>query len=157
MLTFTQTIVNDMKHRLTSLSALAGTFVLLVSSCASLSKAPKLKNTCWTARHDIFVADAGTMTSNYTLKFTSGKDYVFKEEWSMPPHPSTYVNPEGGIDMIPGSSGESEDTGTWTFSHGILTLVSKDGRTRHLRWDDGKFALKEYDGTIVFEKIKDAK
>ena len=26
-----------------------------------------------------------------------------------------------------------------------------------LRWDDGKFALKEYDETIVFEKIKDAK
>ena len=39
---------------------------------------------------------------------------------------------------------------------GTLTNA-KDGRTRHLRWDDGKFALKEYDDTIVFEKIKDAK
>lgn len=157
MLTFTQTIVNDMKHRLTLLSALAGTFVLLVSSCASLSKAPKLKNTCWTAQQDIFVADAGTMTSNYTLKFTSGKDYVFKEEWSMPPHPSTYVNPEGGIDMIPGSSGESEDEGTWSYSLGTLTLVSEDGFTRKLKWKEGKLVLVEHSEEIVFEKAGDLK
>lgn len=157
MLTFTQTIVNDMKHRLTSLSALAGTFVLLLSSCASLSKAPKLKNTCWTARQDIFVADAGTLTNDYILRFTSRNEYVLSEKWFMPPHPATYMNPDGSVNTIPGSSGESEDTGTWTFSHGILTLVSKDGGTRHLRWADGKFLLKEYDGTIVFEKIKDAK
>ena len=157
MRTFTQTIVNDMKHRLTSLSALAGTFVLLVSSCASLSKAPKLKNTCWTTRQDIFVADAGTLTNDYILRFTSRNEYVLSEKWFMPPHPATYMNPDGSVNTIPGSSGESEDEGTWSYSLGTLTLVSEDGFTRKLKWKEGKLVLVEHSEEIVFEKAGDLK
>ena len=54
--------------------------VLCFTSFTAMCKNPVLKNTKWTAVQEMFVADAGTMTTTITLEFGSAKDVVIREK-----------------------------------------------------------------------------
>ena len=104
------------------------------SSCCIMGKNPVLKGTKWTAVQEMFVADAGTMTTTITLQFGSAKD------------------------TMPGHSTHYEYTGTYTLSDGILTITNEEGGapTRYLLQADGTIALPEPWGeTLVFTRVEE--
>ena len=80
--------------------------LLVVGGCLLFmgmdSKKPKLKGTKWQYVEKMFVADAGTETTTYTLDFTTAKDVVLTRRSYMPPHPAMYMNENGEVPTQPG-------------------------------------------------------
>lgn len=132
--------------------------IVMISSCFSaMGKNPVLKKTTWTAHQEMFVADAGTMTITHTLEFVSAKEIKIKEVSVMPSHPAMYMNPDGTVDRIPGWTSEREESGTYVFKKGILTVRLEDGRERlFFLQDDGTFTATEplVDEILVFSKAE---
>lgn len=128
---------------------------ILVPSCAAQAKKPALKNTQWVCFIDILVHDAGVMKETYTLDFISARECIYTYKWVMPSHPATYVNPDGTIDTIPGSSSESTFRGTWKLRGKRLTIKTEDGRTMFFQFKDGKL-VDPVPSTeqVVFEQVK---
>ena len=143
------------KVRLQYVIALIAAFFASSSGCVQ-SKAPVLKGSKWTARQEMFVADAGTMTINHTLEFLSEKDVVVKEEGYLPAHPQMYMNPDGTVDTVPARSFESLLDGTYTFKDGVLTIKTKDGSREYKLQENGTFTRQESWGeTLEFSRVKE--
>lgn len=142
---------------LTSLSCLAALAALLVCSvsCSILcKKKASLQDTEWKAQHDEFVADVGTANLVFTLAFPSAKDFTLTEEFIMPAHPATYVNPDGTIDRIPGSRSESVSSGTYRYDGKTLTLTQSDGATTVFKREGDTFVGNSFYGLpLVFTKM----
>lgn len=128
--------------------------LLFAYSCSLMCKNPVLKGTRWTAVQKMFVADAGTMTINHTLEFTSGKDVLVGWSTYLPAHPATYVNPDGTVDTLPAQSSENTEPGTYVYKRGKLTITSKEGyTTEYVFQEDGTFLCEEPRGEkIVFSR-----
>lgn len=132
--------------------------VLCFTSFTAMCKNPVLKNTKWTAVQEMFVADAGTMTTTITLEFGSAKDVVIREKTVMPSHPAMYMNPDGTIDTIEGWTNERETKCTCSYKKGILTLTEEDGDSRvYFYQSDGTFTFPDsFVGEIlVFRRIEE--
>ena len=126
------------------------------SSCCVQSKAPVLKGSKWTARQEMFVADAGTMTINHTLEFLSETNVVVRQEGYLPAHPQMYMNPDGTVDTVPARSFESSLDGTYTFKDGVLTIKTKDGSREYKLQENGTFTRQESWGeTLEFSRVKE--
>ena len=113
---------------------------VLTLSCASMqAKKPVFKNTRWVCVQQTFVADAGTATDTYTIDFISDKECLWKSKWVLPSHPAMYMNADGTVDTIPGSSSETVSRATWSYSRKSqkLTLQFEDGSTTVLQYRDG--------------------
>ena len=86
---------------------LFATIALAVMAIACLSfamtdgKRPKLNNTKWEHKTEMFVADAGTQTITMTFEFTTKKDVTFTFHSYLPAHPAMYRNSDGTVDVIP--------------------------------------------------------
>ena len=107
----------------------------------------------WSGGYEEFVADVGTATVTMVLEFTSGKDFMLSEEYSMPAHPATYVNPDGSIDMIPGRGFRSEYKGTYRDRGRVLVLSMEDGTEMELRREgDGLVGETPFGEEVVFRK-----
>lgn len=136
-------------------------FVLIVlfitSSFMAMGKNPVLKNSKWTAVQELFVADVGTMTITYTLEFVSGKEVKILENSYTPSHPAMYMNPDGTVDRIPGSTSESSEAGTYSYRRGVLTITTEDGdRTDYFFQKDGTFTRPHpWGGTLVYTRIQE--
>ena len=101
------------------------------------AKNPIRVNSRWVATQQIFVADVGTMTETYTLEFTSRKQCTYTSVWELPAHPATYVNADGTVDLIPGSSSRSVSVAAWKFRRGTLTLTFEDGSSKEFSYAGG--------------------
>jgi hypothetical protein len=108
-----------------------------LSSMELSAKRPVFKNTKWVYVEEMFVADVGTETDTTTLEFGPGNEIVIRNAWHLPAHPAMYVNPDGSIDMIPGSSGEHSSKGTWRYRWGKLTVSLEDGSKEEFRYLEG--------------------
>ena len=97
----------------------------------------KLKGTKWQYVEKMFVADAGTETTTYTLEFTTDKDVVITRRSYMPPHPAMYMNPDGEVPTVPGWESNSSDNGTYRFKRDVLTITLEDGSTEMYDYRDG--------------------
>ena len=107
---------------------------MLIAMCLILSKGKAdFRGSRWTAGYEEFVADVGTATVTMVLEFTSGKDFTLSEEYSMPAHPATYVNPDGSVDVIPGRRSRSESTGTYSCRGRVLVLSMDNGTEMELK------------------------
>ena len=117
--------------------AVAAVIILVIALCmVQCVGRTDLQGSRWTGGYEEFVADVGTATVTMVLEFTSGKDFTLSEEYSMPAHPATYVNPDGSVDMIPGRGFRSEYTGTYRDRGRGLVLSMADGTEMELRRED---------------------
>ena len=111
-------------------------------ACASCSvmcnRTPNLNNTRWSSKFEEFVADVGTETITLTLEFISAKEFRLETESVMPPHPATYMNADGSVDVLPGRTAKYSSQGTYSFRKGVVTLTYEDGRTATLRYDSDR-------------------
>ena len=124
--------------------------MILFSHCA-MAKKPVLKNTTWTAIQEIFVADAGTMTSTHSLVFGPANDVRIVEKTVMPSYPAMYVNPDGSIDTIQGWSNEQEKAGKYTFGKDKLTVIlDEDGKSVEFQWKNGAFTREELGEELTY-------
>ena len=115
-------------------AAVAAAILLVLALCmVQCAGRTDLRGSRWSGGYEEFVADVGTATVTMVLEFTSGKDLTLSEEYSMPAHPATYVNPDGSIDMIPGRGFRSEYTGTYRDRGRVLVLSMEDGTEMELR------------------------
>ena len=103
-----------------------------VSCCVLRGRKAEFANTCWTCVQELFVADAGTETTTVTLTFDAGNGFTLEEKSVLPPHPATYVNPDGTIDTLPGFSREFTRRGTFTVKGNVLILTTEDGTVHNL-------------------------
>lgn len=141
-------------HHFAAILALAA--LLFIPSIRMQAKKPVFKNTKWVCIQEQFVADAGTMTETHTLEFTSAKDCLLKVRWVLPAHPAMYRNPDGTVDIIPGSSSEYEQAATYRYRSGKLTLQMEDGSTKEYLYRDGQLTDRSLVGEgRVFELVKD--
>ena len=132
--------------------------VLCFTSFTAMCKNPVLKNTKWTAVQEMFVADAGTMTTTITLEFISDKEVRVHEKSYLPPYPAMYMNPDGTIDTIEGWTNERETKCTYSYKKGILTLTEEDGDSRvYFYQSDGTFHFMDSFAheTLVFTRIEE--
>ena len=139
------------------LSGIAALMAFIILSCSVMKKNdPAFKNTEWVAIEEMFVADAGTMTIHHTLDFLSDKEVLVLWESYLPAHPAMRMSPDGTVDTIPASSSESENTCTYTFKDGILTVTTQKGLSEsYIYQKDGTFTRQESWGeTIVFSRVK---
>lgn len=114
--------------------------ILVLTSCSVMCiKNPSLKNTVWTAESHMFVADAGTETTTYTLTFSFGNRYNLVTKSVLPPYPAMYMNPDGSVNVEPGFSSESTESGTYSFKKGVLTLKPSEGQPKELIYTNGIF------------------
>lgn len=145
---------HNMSPRTVRFAFLGTLLSLLVPSCfTAQAKKPVLKNTQWICFHNVLVLDAGVMKETYTLDFISARECIYTYKWVMPSHPATYVNPDGSIDTIPGSSSETTARGTWKLRGNRLTIKTEDGHTQVYEYKDGKLVdpVPSTD-QLVFEK-----
>lgn len=118
-------------------------FALLIVIGASIvfmgmdKKKLKLKGTKWQYVEKMFVADAGTETTTYTLEFTTDKDVVITRRTYMPPHPAMYMNANGEVPTEPGWESNKSDKGTYRFKRNELTITLEDGSTQMYDYRDG--------------------
>ena len=120
---------------------------LIVTSCSAMrSKKPRLQDTVWMAETRLFAADAGTITSTYTLSFLSGTSFKLDEKSELPPYPATYMNPDGTVDTLPGFSSKTEQEGTYSFKKNKLTLTFQDGSTMEMQFKGGAFVCEQLHG-----------
>ena len=146
-------------HRIRLVLILSVVFVF-ASSCSIMCKNPVLKGTKWTAVQEMFVADAGTMTINHSLEFTTDKDVVVGFSSFMPAHPTMYMNPDGSVDTVPATSSEDTRPATYVYKQGKLTVTSRDGSDTEYVYhpEDGTLVLEEPWGEkVVFSRIKEQK
>lgn len=135
--------------------AVAAVIILVIALCMvqCVGRTNDYRGSRWTGGYEEFVADVGTATVTMVLEFTSGKDFTLSEEYSMPAHPATYVNPDGSIDMIPGRGFRSEYTGTYRDRGRVLFLSMEDGTEMELRReDDSLVGETPFGEEVVFRK-----
>lgn len=96
-----------------------------------------LRGSVWTSTYDVFVADAGNETFTHTLSFPVEGKFTMETKSVLPPHPAMYRNPDGTVDVIPGHSSQYSESGTYTFSKGVLVLQYESGRRQELNYDGG--------------------
>lgn len=96
------------------------------------AKKPSFRNSTWVCLQEEFMADVGTMTTTFTLRFLSGKKCILQQEVVIPSHPAMRMNPDGTVDTIPGSRSTTEDGGTWKYRNNELTITLEDGTTMTL-------------------------
>lgn len=117
--------------------------VLAIVVCCCLlfmsmdGKKLKLKGTKWVWVEKIFVADAGTMTVNHTLDFTTKNDVIVGFNSYMPPHPAMYMNPDGEVPTMPGWSNSDTKKGTYKVKGNTLTITFEDGSEEIFDYRDG--------------------
>ena len=124
-------------------------------SCSVMGKTPKYTNTKWTAIEEMFVADAGTMTTTHTLEFTSAKDVLITEKTHMPSYPAMYMNPDGTIDTIAGWDSEHSEKGTYEIRRDLLVITTEDGHTTsYFIKADGTFSRPlSYGEVLEFSRV----
>ena len=131
--------------------------VLLLVMGASLvfmsmdGKKLKLKGTKWQYVEKMFVADAGTETTTYTLEFTTDKDVVKTRNSYMPSHPAMYMNPNGEVPTVPGWESNSSEKGTYRIKRNVVTITFEDGTTEIFDFTDGN--LVSMRKTLAGEKM----
>lgn len=103
-----------------------------VSCCVLRGRKADYANTRWTCVYEVFVADAGTEKTTVTLDFDAANGFTLEEKSVMPSHPAMYVNPDGTIDTIPGSSREYTLRGTFEVKGNVLILTAEDGTVHKL-------------------------
>ena len=124
-----------MKYRLlTVLLLLVGASLLFMSMDG---KKLKLKGTKWQYVEKMFVADAGTETTTYTLEFTTDKDVVKTRRTYMPPHPAMYMDANGEVPTQPGWESSSTKKGTYRVKRNTVTVTLEDGHTDIYDFTDG--------------------
>lgn len=124
---------------------LAATSALLLScSCMFLPK-NKVTNTQWNCVYTTFVADVGNETTTVSLFFITDKDYLKVTKSVTPSHPAMYMNPDGSVETIPGSSTEYASQGTYSLKKGELTLLEDGVPVMVLMQDAGRLVTKEMD------------
>ena len=135
-------------------AAVAAAILLVLALCmVQCVGRTDLRGSRWTGGYEEFVADVGTATVTMVLEFTSGKDFKLSEEYSMPAHPATYVNPDGSIDMIPGRGFRSEYKGTYRGRGRVLVLLMEDGTEMELRREgDALVGETPFGEEVVFTK-----
>ena len=115
--------------------------LLVVGGCLLFmgmdSKKPKLKGTKWQYVEKMFVADAGTETTTYTLDFTTAKDVVLTRRSYMPPHPAMYMNENGEVPTQPGWESSSSEKGTYRVKRKEVTITFEDGTKGIYNYCDG--------------------
>ena len=135
------------------LSMMAAALFLLSSCSVMCHKKTTLRDTQWIAGYNEFVADVGTADVVLTLQFTSGKDFTLTEEFVMPSHPATYVNPDGSVDKIPGHTSRSSSSGTYRDAVKTIVLTRQDSpRMVLVRQGDTFVGEDRYGHTLVFRK-----
>lgn len=134
--------------------AILAALLVSTASCSILCrKKANLRDTAWVAKEQEFVADVGTATMTYRLVFSSEKEFTMATEFVMPSHPATYVNPDGTIDRIEGSTSRHESSGTYTYNGKALTLTLSDGSLMALTRDEDSFVTETGFGEkLVFTK-----
>ena len=124
-----------MKYRLlTVLLLLVGASLLFMSMDG---KKLKLKGTKWQYVEKMFVADAGTETTTYTLEFTTDKDVVKTRKTYMPPHPAMYMDANGEVPTQPGWESSSSEKGTYRVKRNVVSVTLEDGFTEMYDYKDG--------------------
>ena len=97
----------------------------------------KLKGTKWQYVEKMFVADAGTETTTYTLEFTTDKDVVKTRKTYMPPHPAMYMEANGQVPTQPGWESSSTKKGTYRVKRNVVSVTLEDGFTEMYDYKDG--------------------
>ena len=97
----------------------------------------KLKGTKWQYVEKMFVADAGTETTTYTLEFTTDKDVVKTRRTYMPPHPAMYMDANGQVPTEPGWESSSSEKGTYRVKRNVVTITLEDGSTEIFDYSEG--------------------
>ena len=97
----------------------------------------KLKGTKWQYVEKMFVADAGTETTTYTLEFTTDKDVVKTRRTYMPPHPAMYMDANGQVPTQPGWESSSSKKGTYRVKRNVVSVTLEDGFTEMYDYKDG--------------------
>ena len=97
----------------------------------------KLKGTKWQYVEKMFVADAGTETTTYTLEFTTDKDVVKTRKTYMPPHPAMYMDANGQVPTQPGWESSSTKKGTYRVKRNVVSVTLEDGFTEMYDYKDG--------------------
>jgi len=112
--------------------------VILCASCSVLCKKKNnFKQTGWECVTEEFVADAGTMTITFSLKFISAKDYIFETTMYMPAHPNMYMNADGTVDINPATSSNWSEKGTYTVKDNVIILTNENGEKHGLEYVAG--------------------
>lgn len=129
---------------------------LVCASCCML-KSGKAKsqyaNTRWTSSYEMFVADAGTETTTVTLTFGPTNEFVLDFESHLPSHPAMYMNPDGTVPTIPGSSRSYTRRGTYEVNSDTIVLTNESGTTNTLRIDAPRLLAPDLTfEALVFEK-----
>lgn len=109
---------------------------LVCASCGMLNSGKsksKYANTRWTSSYEMFVADAGTETTTVTLTFGPTNEFVLNFESHLPSHPAMYMNPDGTVDTIPGSSRSYSRRGTYEVKTDTIVLTNESGTVNTLR------------------------
>lgn len=123
-----------------SIPVLLATVIIFTSCSVMCSKKAKLTHTVWRAETKIFVADAGTQTSTYTLYFLPGKKFRLNTKSILPSHPAMYMNPDGTMDMEPERNSEWDWEGTYSYKGDTLILsVQEDDFTLRLHYMGDSF------------------
>ena len=97
----------------------------------------KLKGTKWQYVEKMFVADAGTETTTYTLEFITDKDVVKTRRTYMPPHPAMYMDANGEVPTQPGWESSSTKKGTYRVKRNVVSVTLEDGFTEMYDYKDG--------------------
>lgn len=117
---------------------LFATVALAVMAIACLSfamtdgKRPKLNNTKWEHKTEMFVADAGTQTIKMTFEFTTKKDVTFTFHSYLPAHPAMYRNNDGTVDVIPARESSYSKKGTYKVKGSKIKVTWEDESTEEL-------------------------
>jgi hypothetical protein len=74
----------------------------------------------------------GTEKTTVTLDFDAANGFTLEGKSVTPSHPAMYVNPDGTIDTIPGSSREYTLRGTFEVKGNVLILTAEDGTVHKL-------------------------
>ena len=115
--------------------------LLIVGACVVFMsmdrKKLKLNGTKWQYVEKMFVADAGTETTTYTLEFTTDKDVVKTRRTFMPPHPAMYMDANGEVPTVPGWESSSTKKGTYRVKRNVVSVTLEDGFTEMYDYKDG--------------------